>query len=53
MMTKPKFECTESNQLGEKLVIKYECPDKFDLEFWKEEILQLMTKFKRRGDDNS
>ena len=51
-MNKPKFECTESNKLGEKMVIKYECPNEFDLEFWQEEILQLMKKFKKRGENN-
>jgi len=51
-MTKPKFECTESNKLGEKMVIKYECPDDFDLKFWEEEILQLMVRFKKRGDND-
>ena len=52
MMTKPKFECTESNKLGEKMVIKYEGLNEFDLEFWQEEILQLMARFKKRGENN-
>ena len=52
MMTKPLYKHTESNKLGEKMVIKYECPNEFDLEFWQEEILQLMARFKKRGENN-